>query len=428
MPTEHSTISDPEVHEPKGITASASGQVYVADGAASGDWKYQAEINVVYVTSSSDFPTPSGGVITLAANTVYHVTGQVDIGSDRIVMSNLSVLRGYNQDYDEVVSSTTGVMITQTDVSARFIQIKLTCASGTLLDVDGTGTESCDLIRVQATCDTIGDFDNMGDVDIFRSSFKATTAGMTFTGAFTETEIRSAKVDVAATNGTCVDLGTATFNILVFDSVTFVNPTGTGYGIDVAAAGANLNTGKIGIISKCNFSNISNASNYVAGALGFVVSGSVGVNPSTPSANGYITGNATATTFSGTGAGNDVIVAFGTGFNAGNIQRKFTTANTGITTFNGDQTVLCEVSWNITASIGGGAARTYNFYTAKNGTILASSITQRTFDGTNKGALTCSALVELSKTDTVSLRVRAETATTAITVDTTSFKIVSVDQ
>lgn len=38
---EHNTLTDPELHEPKGVSAAAEGQVYVADGAGSGTWQAQ---------------------------------------------------------------------------------------------------------------------------------------------------------------------------------------------------------------------------------------------------------------------------------------------------------------------------------------------------------------------------------------------------
>ena len=34
----HSTLTDPYLHEPKGVAAAADGAVYVADGAGSGNW------------------------------------------------------------------------------------------------------------------------------------------------------------------------------------------------------------------------------------------------------------------------------------------------------------------------------------------------------------------------------------------------------
>lgn len=35
---QHSTLTDPNLHEPKGVAAATVSQVYVADGAGSGDW------------------------------------------------------------------------------------------------------------------------------------------------------------------------------------------------------------------------------------------------------------------------------------------------------------------------------------------------------------------------------------------------------
>lgn len=37
---EHSTIADPDIHEPKGVAASGAGRVYLSDGAGSGNWQY----------------------------------------------------------------------------------------------------------------------------------------------------------------------------------------------------------------------------------------------------------------------------------------------------------------------------------------------------------------------------------------------------
>lgn len=40
MTIQHSLITDPNLHEPKGIASAAIGKVYVSDGAGSGDWVY----------------------------------------------------------------------------------------------------------------------------------------------------------------------------------------------------------------------------------------------------------------------------------------------------------------------------------------------------------------------------------------------------
>jgi len=42
----HSTLTDPYLHEPKGVASAATGSVYVSDGSGSGDWtKAHSHIN-----------------------------------------------------------------------------------------------------------------------------------------------------------------------------------------------------------------------------------------------------------------------------------------------------------------------------------------------------------------------------------------------
>lgn len=55
MTVQHNAITDPDIHEPKGIAAATEGKVYVSNGASSGTWKYapakaHAEI---YITSGT---------------------------------------------------------------------------------------------------------------------------------------------------------------------------------------------------------------------------------------------------------------------------------------------------------------------------------------------------------------------------------------
>ena len=393
----------------------------MADGSNSGDWDYQRPTNVVIVESASTFPGQGTGTITLAANTVYHIVGAIDIGADGIVMSNNSVLRGTNQDYDVITSSTSGVMVTATDVNCRIIQCGFNCASGTWLDIDGTGVESFDAVRADVTCDTIGDLDNMSNIDFFRTSVTAASAGMTLTGAHGTLEISYGSWSVTATNGTVFDLGTATFDNVHLSELEVANPTGTGYGLDVAAAGANMNSGEVGHIVGCDFSNTSNASNYVEGDNGWIITASDGMLPSLAKAQGYVDGNGNANTFGG-GVGVDEIVNFGTSFTA-DIEDKFTISTAGRFTYTGviDCTCICAASARLTMA--GGAARVRNLKFAKNGTVIESSISSKSLDGTNEGTYAVNSIVSLSTNDYVELWIEPETATTSTTVDTCSIMI-----
>lgn len=52
MATEHNVLTDPELHEPKGVAAATAGQVYRADGSASGDWKLNDAYGHIYTIDS----------------------------------------------------------------------------------------------------------------------------------------------------------------------------------------------------------------------------------------------------------------------------------------------------------------------------------------------------------------------------------------
>lgn len=56
---QHSALTDPNLHEPKGASTAASGKVYVANGSGSGAWEYSAghAYGDLYITGSSTSQT-----------------------------------------------------------------------------------------------------------------------------------------------------------------------------------------------------------------------------------------------------------------------------------------------------------------------------------------------------------------------------------
>lgn len=71
---EHSAISDPYIHEPKGVAAASAGEVYIADGAGSGEWRILdfTDIDVTVPSSASD--TGTAGNIAYDADYIYICT------------------------------------------------------------------------------------------------------------------------------------------------------------------------------------------------------------------------------------------------------------------------------------------------------------------------------------------------------------------
>ena len=53
MSIQHNLITDPNIHEPKGVATASVGEVYAADGAGSGDWKKISVAELLGLSSDS---------------------------------------------------------------------------------------------------------------------------------------------------------------------------------------------------------------------------------------------------------------------------------------------------------------------------------------------------------------------------------------
>lgn len=72
MPIEHNVITDPDIHEPKGVAAASDGQIYIADGAGSGDWRFLPHSYFYYDNI--------GTGTTITAPTAYTKVGPTTVG------------------------------------------------------------------------------------------------------------------------------------------------------------------------------------------------------------------------------------------------------------------------------------------------------------------------------------------------------------
>ena len=65
MAIEHVTITDPDIHEPKGIVTASDGSVYVADGIGSGSWQVRGTTQYIHnVSNASNTTNCAAGVDT----------------------------------------------------------------------------------------------------------------------------------------------------------------------------------------------------------------------------------------------------------------------------------------------------------------------------------------------------------------------------
>lgn len=252
---EHKDIPDGERHEPKGISGATSGQVYAADGAGSGSWV--ANFNpsrVVDVESKDDFPTPIAGSIYLEDDTIYLVRGEVDIGTDKLVIQ-----AGYNVEIQGYSNTQDFITYTGTD-------IVVDASAGCFLSMRNVGWNSPDTRVCRFTTVVTGEY-VIFDRCLFRicaGVLEATDAGsVTIQNCIS---LLLTEADAVTFSGTCsllrlvgnlinswedtlLQLGTSTWDLIEVADNTLVLRFTDNLTIDGLPNSGNFNTDGAGVIS-----------------------------------------------------------------------------------------------------------------------------------------------------------------------------------
>lgn len=96
--------------------------------------------NYVLVKVKADFPTPSGGIITLANDTMYEINGVIALGADRLVLGVNNFISGGNPLTDTISYTGSSPMITGVNKDFVFQKTGLTSTSSKIFDVIGDNT------------------------------------------------------------------------------------------------------------------------------------------------------------------------------------------------------------------------------------------------------------------------------------------------
>lgn len=131
MAIEHVDIPDGERHEPKGVSAASSGQVYVANGAASGTWATQDGYlrTRIVVTEASQLAS-------IDSTKEYFIDGTVDMGTQTITVPVGGLtLSGYGLNKSFLTSTAASyTMFAGNTAGNVFI-------TGLAIDVSGAGSK-----------------------------------------------------------------------------------------------------------------------------------------------------------------------------------------------------------------------------------------------------------------------------------------------
>lgn len=161
---------------------------------------------------------------------------------------------------------------------------------------------------------------------------------------------------------------------------------------------------------------------YVADGAGSGAFQGVGISYS----QGFLDGNSTATSISGSGSGNEVRINTGGAWSdVAGLSNNFSADVNGRITYDGTKDIFALVSFNFTISQSTGAAKIYTFQVAVNGSVIPSSLMEVRTDGTDQTFISGHSIVNLTDGDFVEIFVRNDTDTSDVTVETGTVSILA---
>jgi hypothetical protein len=145
MATEHSAITDPDIHEPKGVASANAGEVYVADGAGSGDWTDSLHSKKKYLTAQlADLSTASScWVVSPVAGSITKIWSVIDAaisGVDSVVTASIG---GVNVTNGTITVANSGSAAGDVDSCTPTALNTVAAGTAIKLATDGASTNTC---------------------------------------------------------------------------------------------------------------------------------------------------------------------------------------------------------------------------------------------------------------------------------------------
>lgn len=379
-----------------------------------GSWKEvsASASGLTTVSSKTDLPTAESGIITLAANTTYFFTSDVDLEGDRLVGSSDTGILGTSSENASITSTGlgAGVPLFTTEWTTPIRDIAFTDVD-TAIDITGTSnTVALDWIGVNfVNVPNIGTINTCDNFIYARGAF-LNSKGLTFTGTVGTIGVTNSLLSGDGASGSLIEIqssATITRRFRIIYSAIIATSSTVGLNVSTSATISNEDY----ILDTVNFAG---GGTYLSGVTSSdnkaLFSNCQGIDNSADVAQYFMNGNATATVISSVGV--EVKVA-GTTTN-GAATQKFTHSDNRAT-YVGALTRFFKVT--ATLSVSSGNNNQVGAYIAKNGTIIPES---EIYGTTNSGGraenIVIQTLVELTENDYIEIFVENETATTNITV------------
>lgn len=378
---------------------------------------------IVVVSSESDFPAPSGGVITLGDGIVYIISGTVTLSNDvRIVTGLNTVLMGHARDRDSLVgsiaSSLVSVPTTRNSLKITNLTLVQNNAGGTVLDtVDATLNRLTiqDALLSAAGGGAVGSI-GANSISFRRTSFSGFASGLTFTGTGNNTLVLDG-AGVFQADGTggvaCLDLGSSTWNVIRLDNMT-VSAASSGFGLSGLTSNGNFaSAAGRGTVRNVRFiGDGTPLENVTQDDLQWTFSQVSGISETVALGSYRMADNASETTI--TTVDTYTIIA---GTTTADDERRFEHTGNNQLTYRGVDTLIAQLFVTLSAFKSGGATA-FEFAIFINGSQVGAQISREL--NTVTGSLALIATAELSTDDVIDVRAQNLDGTDNLTVETLS--------
>jgi hypothetical protein len=375
----------------------------------------------VFVGGKVDFPTAVGGVITLANDVTYYITGLVDLTGDRIVAGQNTTILGASSE--NCILKSTGLNASTALITSIYSlpMRNITITHGTALDLDGDATTTAlDWFGVNFTdCATVGTIKDYTNFVMSDSAF-LNSGNLTFDGTIGTIATSNCLFDCSTGSTALIFPSTLTVSrrIRIIYSSFVVLSGETGVNLNVSATVSSERY----ILDTVNFSG---GGTYLAGVTytdnKALFVNCVGITNTSTKGFMYMLNNTTDTPI---GVSNVNVWVKASGTTTSGTNSKFT-HTTNRLTYNGAFTNSFLVTVNATVR-SATSNQSISIGVAKNGTIIAESegIIRTTTANVEHGGST-QAVLEMVANDYVELFVR-NTNSADVRVSDFNYNIVKI--
>ncbi len=194
----------------------------------------------VRVEAKKAFPIPAGGIIQLLDNTVYYINGEVNIGTDRLVVGANTLVVGTHNSRDKLVYEGTGAAIQALGGNdLRVEEITIIAATGAYFDA--VDAPVVDIGAIKGNSLRVGRFEDCNEVVVSLCTGNNLESGMEMVNSSPGKllELRTSDLQQQGpASGVILDLGSSVWDTIQLIDTLFVS---SGTGVDIRGLAANNN-------------------------------------------------------------------------------------------------------------------------------------------------------------------------------------------